>query len=69
MSLLAASLIWFSNSFHSLGADAREDLFRTLLYGFLVPSKVNRTQIEAFSLVYIFRSDRLDTLVLFHSVL
>ena len=42
---------------------------RTLLYGFLVSSKVNRTQIGAFSLVYIFRSDRLDTLLLFHSVL
>jgi len=40
---------------------------RTLLYGFLVPSEVNRTQIGAFSLVYIFPSDRLDTVVLFHS--
>jgi len=42
---------------------------RTLLYRFLVPSEVNSAQIEAFSLVYMFRSDRLDKLVLFHSVL
>ena len=26
MSLLAASFMWFGNSFHSLGADARKDL-------------------------------------------
>ena len=26
MSLLGASLMWFDNSFHSLGADARKDL-------------------------------------------
>ena len=32
-------------------------------------SKVNSTQIGAFSLVYSFGSDHLDTLVLFHSVL
>ena len=34
---------------------------------FWVNSKVNRTQIGAFSLVYIFRSDHLDKLVLFNS--
>ena len=33
-----------------------------------VSSKVNRIQIGAFSPVYIFRSDRLDTLVLFSSI-
>ena len=42
---------------------------RTLLYGFLALSKVNRTWIGAFLLVHIFRSDRLDTLVLLHSAL
>ena len=37
MYLLAASLMWFGNFFHGLGADARKDFSpRTLLYGFLV---------------------------------
>jgi len=40
----------------------------TLVYVFFVPSKVNRTWIRAFSLVYIFQSDRLDTVVLLHSI-
>ena len=59
MSLLAASLTWFGNSFHSLGADARKDLspYMAVWLLKLLPSKVNRTQIGAFSLVYIFRSD------------
>ena len=37
---------------------------RTLVYGFLV----NRIQIGAFSLVYIFRSNHLDAVVLFLSI-
>ena len=69
MSLLAASLLWFGNLFQSLELMLRRISLRTVLYGFLVPSKVNRTQIGAISLVHMFRSDRLDTLVLFHSVL
>jgi len=36
---------------------------------FWYPSKVNRTHIGAFSLVYTFGSDHLDTLVLSHSVI
>jgi len=37
---------------------------RTFLYGFLVSSKVNRTRIGTFSLVYSYGSDRLDTVPL-----
>jgi len=66
MSLLAASLIWFGNLFHSLGADTQKDFSP---YITVWVSKVNRTQIGAFSLVYISGSDSLDALVLFHSVL
>jgi len=60
MSLLAASLMWFE-------ADVWKDFSPYFAVWFLVPSKVNRTQIGAFSLVSILRSDRLDTVRLFHS--
>ena len=42
MSLLAASFMWFGNSFHSLGADARKDLspyIAVLLLGTLKSEK------------------------------
>ena len=39
-----------------------------LLCSFLVPLKLNRSHIGAFSLVYTFGSNHLNTVVLFHSV-
>ena len=71
MSLVDDSLIWFGNLFHSPGTDTRKNLFflSTLLYQIVVPSEVNWTQIEAFLLVYIFLSDRLDIVALFLSEL
>jgi len=50
---LVGSLIWFGNLFHSLGYATWKDLSPYI----------------AFSLVYTLRSDRLDTMVLFHLVL
>jgi len=63
-------IMWFGNVLNSLGADVRKDVSQYINVGFLgVHLNVNRTPIGAFSVVYMFRSDRLDTMVLFHSVL
>jgi len=64
ISLLATSLIWFCNLFHSL-----ESFHRTLVCGLLAPTKENIIQIETFSLEYTFGSNCLYKLVLFHCVL
>ena len=69
MSLHAASLMWFGNSFHSLGADSRKDLSPYIAVWLLDTLKSEYAQIGAFSLVYMFRLERIDTVVLFMSVL
>ena len=57
--ILFQSGTWYTEIFHPVHC----------CMAFMVPSKVNWTQISAFSLVYSFESDRLDTMMLFHSVL
>ena len=54
MSLIAASLLWFGNLFHSLGSDVRGDFSPYIAVWRFSTLNVNRTQIGVFSLVYIF---------------
>ena len=59
--MLASRLMWFSNLSHSLAADTLKDFSPCIAVWVVVASKVNKIQITAFSRVYSFNSDRLDT--------
>ena len=65
MSLFVASFMWFGNSFHSLGADARKDLSPCIAVWLLGTLKCEYDSNRSILTGIYFRSDRLETLMFF----